>query len=223
MRARRVFPTEARRHLDPFVLCERFYIEPHQGFDTHPHRGFEIVSYMLEGGMAHDDSMGHSSVAREGDAMRVTTGSGMEHSELPDDDAPCSGLQLWINLPRERKTVDPGYEDADSEELPTEDVGGATVTTVVGEGSPLDLWTPVEYLDVRVSGEWTWEVPDGWSGFLYCISGSGTLDGHAISEAQCLTVEDGASLALSGPDLRVAAVSGEPHDQPIRQRGPFVE
>ncbi len=224
MDADRVFPTGDRDHLDPFVLFERFHIGPNQGFPTHPHRGFEIVSYVLAGGMAHEDSMGHASTIQAGDAMAITTGSGMEHSELPADDAPCSGLQLWVDLPREHKDADPSYREASSERLPTGETGGATITTVVGEGSPLALRTEMTYRDVAVAGDWTWDVPDGRVGFCFAVAGEGNVDGEPITAGEFVTAEGPASSTLStASDLRVVAVDGVPHGEPIRQRGPFVK
>ncbi|QLH79796.1 pirin family protein [Halosimplex rubrum] len=227
MRGNRVMPTPVRDHLDPFVVFERFFIAADQGFSTHPHRGFEIVSYMVEGGMVHEDSLGESHTAYPGDAMRITTGSGIEHSELPADGAPCNGLQLWVNLPRDRKDDDPVFQDVSGDDLPTEDAGDATVTTVVGEGSPIELATDVTYLDVTVEGSWTWDPPAGWSGFLYGVDGSGTVDGaefgteefallDGITEETRVTVE-------SDEGVRLAAIAGAPHGEPIVQRGPFVE
>lgn len=228
MGARRVMPTDRQDHLDPFVLFERFFIDSGQGFNTHPHRGFEIVSYMLSGGMAHADSMGEAHVARPGDAMAIATGGGMTHSELPADDEPCSGLQLWINLPREKKDVRPRYQGATSEALPVADVDGATLTTVVGDGSPLSVHTEMRYRDVRVSDAWTWEVPEGWTGFAFVISGEGTVgrasvEGDAVGEAEYVVAEGGESLVFSGEGLRVAVIDGVPHREPIVQHGPYVE
>jgi redox-sensitive bicupin YhaK (pirin superfamily) len=228
MGARRVFPTDRQNHLDPFVLFERFFIDSGQGFDTHPHRGFEIVSYMLSGGMAHADSMGEEHVVRPGDTMAITTGGGMTHSELPDDDEPCSGLQLWVNLPREKKDVRPRYQGATGEELPVNETEGATVTTVVGEESPLSLHTELRYRDVRVSESWTWDVPDEWAGFAFVVSGEGTVrgesaDGEPIGETEYVVVEDGGSVVFEGEGLRVAVVDGVPHREPIVQHGPYVE
>lgn len=179
---------------------------------------------MLDGGMVHEDSLGHESTARAGDAMRITTGSGLRHSELPADDAACNGLQLWVDLPRDQKGVDPSYREASSEELPVEESERATVTTVVGEGSPLDLRTDVSYRDVAVDDGWTWTVPDDWVGFLFVVSGSGTVAGESISPADYLVVAGEASVELSTESgLRLVAIAGRPHGEPIRQRGPFVE
>ncbi|MFC7185361.1 pirin family protein [Halorubrum yunnanense] len=220
----RAFPTEGHpANLDPFVLFERFYIDPDEGFPMHPHKGFEIVSYMLEGGMEHADSLGVEHTAREGEAMRITTGGGIRHSEFPADGEACNGLQLWVNLPREAKEADPDYVDASAEALPTRETDGATVTTVVGEGSPIELRTPTEYLDVRVDGEWTWTVPDGWAGFLYAVAGNGSVGGDAFGEGDVFTTRAGGEFGVAADaDLRLVAVAGRPHDEPIRQQGPFV-
>ncbi|KTG11609.1 pirin [Haloprofundus marisrubri] len=220
----RAFPTNGYpSNLDPFVLFERFYIDPDDGFPMHAHRGFEIVSYMLDGGMEHEDSLGVTHTAREGDAMRITTGSGIEHSEFPADGEACNGLQLWVNLPRERKNVDAAYDDAVSTELPTVEHEGTTVTTVVGDGSPLSLQTPMEYLDVEVDDAWTWTGREDWSGFVYGVSGEGTVDGNSFGEGDVLPMTETASVEFETEGtLRVVVVSGLPHDEPIQQRGPFV-
>jgi len=220
----RAFPTSHHpEHLDPFVLFERFYIDPDQGFPMHPHRGFEIVSYMIDGGMDHEDSLGVTNVAEEGDAMRITTGSGIRHSEFPAGGRGCNGLQLWVNLPRDQKEADPDYVDATQADLPTTEYDGATVTTVVGDDSSLSLHTPMEYLDVRVSDAWEWTVPVEWTGFVYGVAGEGTVDGSAFGEGDVLAVTDATAVELrTDSALRVVAVAGQPHNEPIQQRGPFV-
>ncbi|GCF14561.1 hypothetical protein Harman_24960 [Haloarcula mannanilytica] len=220
----RAFPTDSYpNNLDPFVLFEQFYIDPDKGFPMHPHRGFEIVSYMIEGGMEHEDSLGVTNTAYENDAMRITTGSGIRHSEFPADGQACTGLQLWVNLPQAEKDADPDYVDATADELPTAERGGATVTTVIGDGSPISLYTPMEYLDVSVADAWTWSVPEEWSGFLYGVAGDGTVEGQSFAAGDVVPVTDAQSLTLrSDESLRVVAVSGRPHGEPIRQRGPYV-
>jgi redox-sensitive bicupin YhaK (pirin superfamily) len=228
----RAFPTSNYAdHLDPFVLFERFYIDPDDGFPMHPHKGFEILSYLIEGGMSHEDSLGVANTAEAGEAMRITTGSGIEHAEFPAHGAACNGLQLWVNLPRADKEVDTDYQDASADELPTREEGGATVTTVVGEGSPLALHTEMEYLDAVVDGSWTWSIPEGWAGFCYGVDGSGTVAGEAFAAGDVYPIaratadgeETGREIDIATESgLRVVAVAGRPHGEPIRQRGPFV-
>lgn len=220
----RAFPTNAYpANLDPFVLFERFYIDPEKGFPMHQHRGFEIVSYMLEGGMAHEDSLDVTNTANEGDVMRITAGSGIRHSEFPADGQACNGLQLWVNLPRDEKEIDPDYVDADAAELPTAQRDGATVTTVIGDGSPVKLATPMEYLDVTVSDEWSWSPPDDWAGFLYGVAGTGTVDGNEFAEGDVLPMTDARDVTLRSENaLRVVAIAGRPHGEQIRLRGPVV-
>ncbi|MFC3957061.1 pirin family protein [Halovivax cerinus] len=238
--ANRAFPTDAYpSSLDPFVLFERFSIEPGRGFPMHRHEGFEIVTYMLGGGMDHADSLGVEHTASANEAMHITAGAGIEHSEFPADDAACNGLQLWINLPREAKTADPDYADATADDLPTETLDGATVTTVVGEGSPLEPRTPMQYVDVRVTDAWTWSPDDGWAGFVYGIDGSGRIvdtgsgrdgadrsgpdDAAAFGAGDVRPITDGSAVELrSDGTMRVVAVAGRPHDEPIRLRGPVV-
>ena len=144
-----------------------------------------------------------------------------------------------MNLPREEKEADPDYVDASAEKLPTTELDGATVTTVVGEGSPIELYTPMEYLDVHVTDAWTWSIPDEWSGFLYGVEGSGTVSetdaGAGADTGTDARREFAAGDVLPNADahdvtvesdeeegLRFVAVSGRPHGEPIRQQGPFV-
>lgn len=222
--SKRAFPTNSYpSNLDPFVLFERFYIDEDKGFPMHPHKGFEIVSYMIDGGMEHEDSLGVKHTAYEDTAMRITTGGGIRHSEFPADDEPCNGLQLWVNLPRDKKDIDADYQDAEHSELPTEEVDGAEITTVVGEGSPIQIHTEMEYLDVKIDGEWTWEIKDGFSGFIFGVKGKGKVKGQNFGKGDVLTVKQSEEIQLgSDEEFRVVAVQGKPHNQPIRQKGPYV-
>jgi hypothetical protein len=126
-----------------------------------------------------------------------------------------------VNLPREQKNIDPDYDDANADELPTAEQAGATVTTVVGEGSPLSLHVPAEYLDVRIDGEWTWTVPEGWNGFLFAVSGAGEIAGETFEQGDVVIVHGGGEVTVSG-SVRLAAISGAQLGQPIQQRGPYV-
>lgn len=230
-RVNRAFPTPERDHLDPFVLLDEFYVGD-DGFPEHSHRGFEIVTYMLEGAFEHADSTGASETVRAGGAQRLRVGSGIRHSELPGTDGTDHGLQLWINLPREAKDVAPEYRDAECEGLPVESRDGSTVTTVVGEGSPLDLLTDVRYevVEADAGATYEWTLDGGWSGVLYVADGTVTIsDGELTSGA--FAARDGLDRESADPltvraDAAEAAtfavLGGLALDEPIRQRGPVV-
>lgn len=230
-RVNRAFPVADRQHYDPFVLLDDFLVDA-GGVPEHEHRGFEIVTYMLEGALAHTDSTGVSKTARAGGAMRMRTASGMRHAEHPGTDEPARGLQLWVNLPRAEKDLDPDYLDAEREDLPTVTADGVRITTVVGEGSPLDLRADVRYevVEAQEATRYEWTVEDGWSALLYVIDGTVTLPDGTV-EAHSFAVRDGRSAASEGADdvsvdvsndATFAAIAGDPLGEAITQRGPIV-
>ena len=228
----RAFPTAGRDHVDPFVLLDHFAVGE-GGVPEHVHRGFEIVTYMLEGGLAHTDGTGVSKTATAGGAMRMRCGSGLRHAEHPATDDPARGLQLWINLPREDKEVEPDYRDADPGELPVDVRDGLAVTTVVGEDSPLDLRADVRYrvVEADAGSTYEWPVEAGWSALCYVIEGAVTIPDGTI-ESREVAVRDGRKRRSATDDATIpveatedatyALVAGHPLDQPITQRGPIV-
>lgn len=221
----RAFPTGALDPVDPFVLLDDFRVPPDAGFPEHPHGGFEAVTYMLSGELRHTDSTGVERTVREGEAQRITTGSGIRHSEMPAG-GEAHGLQLWVNLPRELKEAEPGYGSAGPEELPREERGRASATTVVGEGSPLELEVPVRYevVELEREGSFDFSVPEGWNGVLYVVSGELGVDGSRLGEHGVATYRGGGEVTLDGVSRSVfAALAGEPIGEEIRIRGSFVE
>lgn len=225
MEMRRPFPASGQEPVDPFVLLDEFRLSPSEEFPEHPHGGFEFVTYMFDGGFEHTDSTGTSETVTSGGAMRVTTGSGIRHAEGPvgGEGDQNHGLQLWINLPQDLKDIEPEYQDAPADTLPVEETAGASIRTVVGTDSPIELQTPVEYLDVTVSDAWTWEPEDDWTGFLYAVSGEGTVDGNPMTADEFIIYNGGGPVEITADtEFRVVAVSGRPHDEPIRLRGSFV-
>lgn len=230
-RVNRAFPTPERDHLDPFVLLDEFYVGD-DGFPEHSHEGFEIVTYMLDGAFEHADSTGASETVGAGGAQRLRIGSGIRHSELPGTDGTDRGLQLWINLPRDEKDVAPNYRDAEREELPVESRDGLTVTTVVGQGSPLNLLTDVRYeaVEAEPGSAYEWALEGGWSGVLYVAEGAVTVSGDEIASG-AFAARDGrdrnaadeltVQVDVNEP-TRFAAIGGRALDEPIEQRGSVV-
>lgn len=228
-------PEVSYQETDPFLLLDdfdssRIDIEG-QAFPRHPHRGFEIITYLLSGLAGHADDLGNESVVRGGGLQRITAGSGIWHEEGPTPDAeePTRGLQLWINLARRDKGTDPEYQPVQPEEIPVVEEGDATVRVLVGEGSPTRLITPAVYLDVTLpaKGIYETEAPAAYRGFAYVLEGDGSFgSNHASAErGDLLVLPSGEGFRTeAGPEgVRFVVGLGQPHREPIRWMGPFVD
>jgi hypothetical protein len=228
---RRVFPTDRLRHVDPFVLLDEFTVTPPAAFPEHPHGGFEAVTYMLEGAFRHRDDLGNDETVSAGGVQRFTAGKRLVHSEMPGSEETSHGLQLWVNLPRELKDTEPSYQPVSAGEIPETTEGGARVRTVVGEdpagkASPVELHTEMVYLEVELpAGEgFEYEVPDDWSGLVYVLEGRVAMDERSVARGKAAIFESGGRLVLGSEEGgRAAIIAGRPHEQPIRQRGSFVD
>jgi redox-sensitive bicupin YhaK (pirin superfamily) len=224
----RLFPISGRMNFDPFVLWDHFNIAAGHGFPDHPHRGFEAITYMLEGGMHHQDNLGNDSFVNKGGAQIFCAGSGMVHSEMPADKGQSMGVQLWINLPKNLKSIEPSYQKVLEESLPTVNFKGGYYRTIVGDESPIKLHTVINYrhFNIEKEGEFQLNLGQESHAIIYVISGDLTIDEHEINTAQALFID-----SKSGRDLLIKAktssefmfASGIPHKQPIYQHGPYVD
>ncbi|XP_063577225.1 pirin isoform X1 [Pongo abelii] len=154
-RVRRSIGRPELKNLDPFLLFDEFEGGRPGGFPDHPHRGFETVSYLLEGGsMAHEDFCGHTGKMNPGDLQWMTAGRGILHAEMPCSEEPAHGLQLWVNLRSSEKMVEPQYQELKSEEIPKPSKDGVTVAVISGEAlgikSKVYTRTPTLYLDFKL-------------------------------------------------------------------------
>lgn len=226
----RVFPGPALRHLDPFVLLDDFDVRKPAGFPEHPHRGFEAFTYMIEGAFHHRDSLGNDSVIGPGGTQRFTSGRGARHSEMPAGDGSNRGLQLWVNLPQRLKKMAPSYAGLEGGSLPerAHERGAGVVgriREVVGRSSPVELQTEVEYLDVELLADASFDhgVPDGHNAIIYALEGRVTLLGETLVRGDALLPSAGRIEIVAHEASRVLWLSGRPHGEPIRQRGPFVD
>jgi len=224
VRVRRLMPVAGLRNFDPFVLFDHFRVSPGTGFPPHPHRGFEAITYLFGGQMRHEDNLGNRSTVAAGGAQRFTAGRGIVHSEMPGASDVSEGIQLWINLSRGLKQVDPGYQQVNATEFPQHRVDGAVVRTLVGEGSPLELLTPVRYLDVSLEPGATWMVPATGRGLLYAVRGAVAVDDVAVAEGSAAFFDEPGELRVhAASEARVVLCAGTPHGEPIVQHGPFVD
>ncbi|WP_158888386.1 pirin family protein [Amycolatopsis anabasis] len=247
---RRPFPGAELAGADPFILLDHLgevAYEPHEakGAPWHPHRGFETVTYVLDGTLVHHDSHGGGGVISEGDTQWMTAGSGVLHDELPSEELVLKGgwfhgVQLWVNLPRARKMVDPRYQDlkADRLKLLTSADGGALIRLIAGdlaghEGPGL-TYTPISYAHVslspgaRVRTPWR---PD-FSALVYVLSGSGAAgaEGKPLHTGQLAVLGAGDAITVRADahqdnrtgQFEFLLLGGQPLREPVVQYGPFV-
>ena len=223
----RLFPVSSKRmNFDPFVLWDNFNIGPDRGFPTHPHRGFEAITYMFTGSIEHKDNLGNHSTVTSGGAQRFTAGRGIEHSEMPDSQNMSNGIQLWINLPKSLKSIEPDYQQVDKENIPVKDIAGGRVSTIVGDDSPVKLKTPVRYLEVNLekTAELVENVPDDFRGFIYLLNGQLKVNNETMNPREAFFFENIKALDIEAlTESRFMLCMGKPHREPILQYGPFVD
>ena len=223
---KRLFPVPGRMNHDPFVLWDHFEIGAGRGFPDHPHRGFEAITYMFSGGMNHKDNLGNESFVTAGGAQRFTAGSGMVHSEMPAERGSSNGIQLWINLPKRLKRIQPSYQQVDSELFPLHKLDGVSVTRIVGEGSPLALNTEVEYQHIKLEkgAEFAASITPGLRGLIYMVDGDLQVNQVEVTAKQALFIEEEAELVMHAVEAaEFMYCIGRPHGEPIHQHGPFVD
>jgi quercetin 2,3-dioxygenase len=179
-----------RLDLDPFLLLDDFRSDKPElylpGFPWHPHRGMETITYVLDGEVEHADSLGNGGLIRAGDVQWMTAGSGIVHQEMPKGDSRgrMDGFQLWANLPRSNKMMDPRYREIASSTIPAVTLASGAVVRVIsgvvdGTVGPVkDIVTEPEYLDVslRPGSQFTHSVTPGHTVFAYVIEGEGYFD-----------------------------------------------
>ena len=227
VRVRRLFPFH-RQHLvaDPFVLWDDFNIDNDAGFPTHAHRGFEAITYLFDGSMNHADNLGNNSTVAACGAQRFTAGTGIQHSEMPGNAGPTTGIQLWINLPRSLKAIDPDYQQVDAADIPEHTDNGVTVREIVGEHSPLELKTRVRYAEIRMdSGSgYSLDVDQELQGILYLQAGAALVNDIELKVGNALQLEAGDRVNIkANSEARLMLALGKPHHEPVLFNGGFVD
>lgn len=234
----RVLTQDLQQRLDPFLMLDNFASNDPKdygaGFPSHPHRGFETISYMLTGNMRHRDSAGHEGLITDGGVQWMTAGRGVIHSEMPEqNDGVMEGFQLWLNLPGKEKMCAPWYRDIQSPEVPQFTTPeGVTVRVIAGEaagvaGAMQRAHTEPLYLDIifpEGGGRYSQPLPDTHNGFVYVYRGDVDVAGTAVARQRMAILAnqgDGVTLLASGP-ARALLIAGKPLREPIAQYGPFV-
>ena len=241
VRLTRVIGTPSLPELDPFLMLDEFgtgraedYIA---GFPDHPHRGFETVTYMLDGRMRHKDNHGNEGLLTPGSVQWMTAGRGLVHSEMPEQESGrMRGFQLWVNLPARDKMTDPRYQEFAAERIPQlAPAEGVSVKVIAGtvdsvSGPIQQPATEPLYLDVSLSAgsTWTCPLPAGHNAFAYVFEGDASLgegeDARALELQQLAVLGGGSTLQMraGAQGARLIVVAGRPLREPIARHGPFV-
>ena len=236
----RVLTQPLQRRLDPFLMLDAFGTENPDdyiaGFPSHPHRGFETVTYMLDGRMRHKDNHGHEGVLEPGAVQWMTAGRGIVHSEMPEQrEGRMRGFQLWMNLPARDKMRPPNYQEFGGERLPVVERPGVNVKIIAGSldgatGPVMQPATDPIYMDIRLDAgvDFVLPVPAGHSAFVYVYEGELTAgsarEAATIGAQELAVLGDGTEVKLSGRAARTRAilVAGRPLREPVARYGPFV-
>ncbi|MEL6982190.1 MAG: pirin family protein, partial [Actinomycetota bacterium] len=242
----RPFPSPEADWFDPFLLLDEMAPNHHPpgqavGAPDHPHRGFETVTYILQGEVEHRDSAGNHGIIGPGDAQWMTAGDGIVHAEMPSeriqtDGGVGHGLQLWVNLPAELRRTAPRYQAITAEQVATAAGPGWTASVLAGSmfgvDGPAATHTPIGYARVTVEPGTTVRIPvaDGHTALVYAFAGRALAGEEAIAlETSHLAVFERSSgdliLAVDGdePDaLDSIVLTGQPIDEPMVRYGPFV-
>ena len=242
---RRSFGPHRTNRYDPFLLFDHFAFNdpiegPPVGFPTHPHRGIETVTYMLEGNVRHRDSLGNMGVIGPGDVQWMTSGRGILHEEMPQrgPSGVINGFQLWVNLPAAQKMGQPRYQEVTADSIPSVEQPGINVRVVAGEygglrGPVTEIAAQPLYMDVTLAAgiEFKLPVPEDHFMIVYVFEGEGVFGGNVeqsgefVSAVRMLVFDEGNQIRVqAGPGIgvRFMLMAGVPFGEPIAPYGPFV-
>lgn len=232
----RTIGTPALRNLDPFLMLDHFSSDDPDdyiaGFPDHPHRGFITLTYMLDGHMLHQDSMGNKGDLKSGGAQWMKAASGVIHSEMPQQTAGLMrGFQLWINLPARHKMSTPAYQEYSPGSIPHFTSDGFRVKVLSGQYQDIrgpidDPYTSVTYFDVTLepNQNFSYGLANDHQAFIYIFEGAATVGNNELPQHTFAVLGSGDNIQVSTADDRVRfiLVSGQPLGEPIVQYGPFV-
>lgn len=235
---KRSIAPRASNEYDPFLLFDHFAFNnplegPSRGFPTHPHRGIETVTYMLEGSVNHRDSLGNAGKIGSGDVQWMTSGRGILHEEMPrrSENGNIYGFQLWVNLPAAQKMSTPRYQEVSAGEIPVVEKDGVTVRLVAGElngtrGPVTEINAAPLYMDVKLApgSNFILPTPSGHTVLAYVFEGAGEF-GDQVVESVSMVVfnDDGDQIEVkSETGVQFMLIAGAPFKEPIVPYGPFV-
>jgi redox-sensitive bicupin YhaK (pirin superfamily) len=239
VRLNRIFGFSQKNTFDPFLLLDDFsgdnpedYIK---GFPWHPHRGIETITYIISGNIEHKDSLGNKGNICDGEIQWMTAGNGILHQEMPlDEGKPMQGFQLWANLPKSHKMMDPRYRDVTTDQIPCEEITkGVTVKIVAGkingiEGPVRDVVIKPIYMDISMepNSEFEYMIPEENTAFVYLFDGKANfgLDNKEVETGHLIELIAGDTIKIKTgiSNARMLFISGKPIKESVAWYGPIV-
>jgi redox-sensitive bicupin YhaK (pirin superfamily) len=237
VKLRRSIATRELNTVDPFLLFDHFKSDNPDdylaGFPMHPHRGIETVTYMLEGQVDHEDSIGNAGTIQAGDVQWMTSGRGIMHEEMPrPKDGKMDGFQLWVNLPAKLKMTEPNYQEVPADQIPVVDrEDGVKIRVIAGtvdgvRGPVSAIAAEPTYIDVSIPPGSTFSHPveRGHNAIAYVFEGKGHFGGESVKGTRLIVFSDGDGVTVETKDepVRFLLLSGKPFNEPVARYGPFV-
>jgi redox-sensitive bicupin YhaK (pirin superfamily) len=238
---RRPFPVPGLQQVDPFLLVDEMGpidYPPGEavGAPDHPHRGFETVTYILEGESEHSDSAGHHGFIKAGDVQWMTAGKGVVHAEMPSsrmqkEGGRMHGFQIWVNLPKRDKFIEPRYQEVPSTTLPvgTSADGLAKVKVIAGEAlgqkALIETRTPIVYQhwSLQPGASVEQPLPPEFNGFVFVFEGEALVAGRAVKDGMMAMLAAGDTVKLEAKEkTELLLLAGVPLNEPMVRWGPFV-
>jgi redox-sensitive bicupin YhaK (pirin superfamily) len=236
---RRPLPTQGLQVVDPFLLIDEMGPADYGpgeaiGAPDHPHRGFETVTYMLDGEFEHEDSAGHRGTIASGDVQWMTAGGGIIHSEMPtqrirDNGGRLHGFQIWVNLPARLKMTQPRYQEVPSSRIPDGKTDKARVKVIAGEAlgvkAVIDTHTPIVYQDwqLEAGADVSTLVPADHNALVYVFEGAARVGAKSVGEGQMAILGSGDTVRLRAEkSARLLLLAGVPLRETVARYGPFV-
>lgn len=241
---RQPIPSFKIPNVDPFLLLHHYgpysINKDSNPFDlgSHPHRGFEPITFLIQGEQKHRDSLGNVQTIKSGGVQWITSGKGILHAEGPTPEfvakgGELEGIQLWLNLPRAKKMMEPNYQQADVEEMQKIQGENSVLTLIAGEQAGkkgvIETQTPVNafWMDLETNGAQEVTIPASHSSLVYLIKGSVVVNDEEVlnygEKAMAIFNQDGDGFKVQAKEAsKLLVLSGDPIDEPVAMEGPFV-
>ncbi|MCF7926112.1 MAG: pirin family protein [Candidatus Izimaplasma sp.] len=227
----RVFGFYQKNELDPFLMLDLFQLDGTKkaGFDWHPHKGFETITYMLDGTFKHEDNLGNKGELKPGELQWMTAGKGIYHKEMPGKEKVIRGFQFWVNLPKKQKLIPPNYTYIKTGEMPSFNKNGQLVRVISGHFNDIEgpiqknmLGINIYHISLDKDKEISLVRQDDKNGFVYFYQGHGKLNDTTTDDNTAYKLTPGEITIKANEHLEFIFAEGRPINEPVAWYGPIV-